>query len=314
MTLSGPRALDMALDTDAVRFVQPHSESSPAHAATGGCGQLCSATPISAYHEVMSIDVAALVEALRVDPSQRAALRDALGMTDVDVRSALNELAQAQTRTEARLDQLAQAQTRTEARLDELAQAQARTEARVDELTKNVSALALQVAELSQAVKGLLDVVAGMQDRLGKLDGSDLERRYRERGPAYLGRLARRLQLVTSQRLSEMVDDAEVAGLLNEQDADALMVTDAVFSGQDRHTREPIHLTVEVSVTVDRTDIRRARERADLLGQIVDTPVIAVVAGDHVPEAVAQAAQDADVWCVARGHVLGPQDDIDEFR
>lgn len=231
----------------------------------------------------MTIDAAALVQALRDDPAQRAALRDALGVDDVAVRGALTELAQAQARTEARLD----------------------------ELIKAVSQLSGEVGELAQAVKGLLDVTAGMQDRLAKLDGSDLERRYRERGPAYLLRVARRLRLIDSAELARMVDDGQEAGQLRQRDAESLMVADAVFRGQRRDDRSPVHLVVEASVTVARHDVRRARERADLLARIVDTPVLAIVAGDHVPDPVAQAAHDSDVWCVARGRVLSPQDDLD---
>lgn len=292
----------------------------------------------------MAIDVTALVQALRQNPDQQAALREALGIPDVDVRRSLDELAQAQHATEERLaqltervdqlgyrvdqlgqrvdqlgervDQLAQAQARTEARLDQLgdrvdqlAQAQARTEARLDELAKDVAALTGRVAELTGAVQGLVDVVSGMQDRLGQLSGTDLERRYRERGPAYLLRLARRLALVASERLAVMVDDAEQAGALSATEVESLMVADAVFSGRRRSDGAPIHLVVEVSVTVGHNDVRRARERADLLARIVDTPVLAVVAGEYIPEPVAVAAQDAEVWCVMRGRVLGPDDD-----
>lgn len=263
-------------------------------------------------------DVTALVEALLRDPSQQAALRDALGI-DVDVRGSLEALARAQTRTEARLDtlgqrveELAQAQTRTEARVEELARAQARTEARVDELAKDLRALTVQVNDLAASVAGLLDVVSGMGDQLGKLSGHDLERRYRERGPAYLQQLARRLALIDSQRLAVMVDDAEADGTLARHQSDAVLLADAVFRGRLRGG-DDVHLVLEVSVTVARHDVRRARDRADLLARVVDTPTIAVVAGEYVPETVAQAAQDAEVWCVMRGRILGPGDDVEDF-
>jgi len=156
-------------------------------------------------------------------------------------------------------------------------------------------------------------VVAGMQDRMGRLDGSDLERRYRERGHAYLSRLALRLRLIDSAALAAMVADAEESGALSQRDSESLMVADAVFAGQLRRDRSRAHLMVGVSVTVARNEVRRARERAELLGKVVDTPVVAVVAGDYVPEPVAAAAQAADVWCVARGGVLAPDDDLEDF-
>ncbi len=282
----------------------------------------------------MAIDVSALVRALAQDPAQRSALREALGIADVDLLGALKrladaqgrtedrldrlgqrveELAHAQTRTEARVEELAQAQARTEARVEELAQAQARTEARLDELSKRVAQLAAQMSELAATVAGLLDVSAGLVDRMGEFAGHDLERRYRERGPAYLLRLARRLELIDSQALAVMVDDAQLDERITQLEAESLMVADAVFRGRLRDTGEPVHVVLEVSMTVARHDVRRARERADLLARLVETPVLAAVAGDHVPEPVAVAAQDAEVWCVRRGRVLAPTDDVDDF-
>jgi len=66
----------------------------------------------------VSIDVSALVRALRENPADRAALREVLAGEDLDLRATLAELAAAQRRTE-------------------------------------------------HAVQGLVDVVAGMQDRMG---------------------------------------------------------------------------------------------------------------------------------------------------
>lgn len=207
------------------------------------------------------------------------------------------ELAAAQTRTEQRLEalaravqELADAQRRTEQRLDELAQAQRRTE---------------------ESLKSLIDVVSGMNDRVAKLDGWALEQRYRDKGHAYFQRVARRLHLIDGNALSPLVDDAREAGKLSERDAGSLMYADAVFSGRSQRDGTPVHLVVEASVTIGRHDVRRARERADLFARVVDTPVLAVVAGEFAPQSVAEAAQDADVWRVTNGNVVGPDEDLE---
>jgi predicted nuclease with TOPRIM domain len=64
---------------------------------------------------------------------------------------AVNELAQAQARTEERLNQLAQAQARTEERLNELAQAQARTEERLNQLAQAQTRTEERLNQLAQA-------------------------------------------------------------------------------------------------------------------------------------------------------------------
>ena len=214
----------------------------------------------------MSFDLGDLIQALRADPAQRDVLRRELLGDQPDLHDSLSRLANAQERTEARLEGLARAQERTE-----------------------------------EALKGLVDVVTGMNDRLARIDGESLERRYRERGHAYFMRIARRLHPLDPGALSALVDDARRDGRLSELEVESLLQTDAVFAGHSRDSEAPVHLVVEASVTIGHHNVRRARERADLLARVVDTPVIPVVAGQFAPEPVALAAQDAGVWRVTDG-------------
>ncbi|MDQ3973204.1 MAG: hypothetical protein M3276_02510, partial [Actinomycetota bacterium] len=201
----------------------------------------------------------------------------------------------------ARVDALAQAQERTEARLEALT-------ARVEELAKDLAELARRQARTEDALKSLVDVVTGMNDRVAKVDGYVLERRYRERGHAYFAPIVRRLRFVDGNELAALVDDARQARVLSSFDADSLLQADGVFAGLSHDDGSPVHLLFEASVTVGHHDVRRARERADLLAQVVGTPVFAAVAGEHVPQPVAQAAQDADVWQVVDGRARSPYD------
>jgi DNA anti-recombination protein RmuC len=266
----------------------------------------------------MAVDLSALIQLLEDDPAQRTALRQAILGDVPDLTSALASLtgevaalAQAQGRTEERLSELAQAQGRTEERLSELAQAQGRTEERLSELADDLRALTESHRKLAESVRMLLDTVRGMNDKLARLDGESLERRYREKGQAYFAPLARRLQLLDGNALGVLLDDAEEAGRLTHQDVNDVLLADAVFSGRGRLSRAPLHLVVEASVTIDRHDVRRACERADLLARAVDGEVIAVVAGEMVPSAVVAAAQEAGAWCVTDGHAVAPEDDIE---
>ena len=65
----------------------------------------------------------------------------------------MQELAEAQKRTEARVEELAEAQKRTEARVEELAEAQKRTEARVEELAEAQKKTEIKVEELAESQK-----------------------------------------------------------------------------------------------------------------------------------------------------------------
>jgi acetylornithine deacetylase/succinyl-diaminopimelate desuccinylase-like protein len=67
----------------------------------------------------------------------------------------MEELAQAQGRTEVRMEELAQAQGRTEVRMEELAQAQGRTEVRMEELAQAQGHTESALRQLAQGVGGL---------------------------------------------------------------------------------------------------------------------------------------------------------------
>lgn len=150
-----------------------------------------------------------------------------------------------------------------------------------------------------------------MNDRLGRVDGESFERRCRERGHAYFQRIARRLRQVDPGDLAAVVDDARGEGRLSDLDAESMLFADAVFTGRAWDTDQAVHLVVEASVTINHGDVRRARERADLLSVVIDTPVIAVVFGEFAPEPVMIAAQDADVWQVTGGRTISPGEDLD---
>ncbi|MBW1974646.1 MAG: hypothetical protein JRI45_03625 [Deltaproteobacteria bacterium] len=90
-----------------------------------------------------------------------------------ELRDAVKELAQAQTRTEQRLEELAEAQKKTEARLDSLAQkveelteAQKRTEARVEELAEAQKKTETRVEELAEAQKRTEEEIRALARRL----------------------------------------------------------------------------------------------------------------------------------------------------
>ncbi|MGI9119188.1 MAG: hypothetical protein ACR2G7_03520 [Acidimicrobiales bacterium] len=281
----------------------------------------------------MAVDLDALIRLLEQEPEQRRALRRAIFGDEPDLAAALatltqrvDALAEAQRRTEQQVAGLAEAQRRTEARLDalieevrELAAAQRRTDTRLDSLAEEVRELAKEVRELSSAqlrtensLSSLIDVVKGMNDRVGKLDGYELERRYREKGHAYLSRIARRLQSLDTNTLSPLLDEAEKTGRASPDEVDSILLVDAIFTGRRRSDGVPVHLVIEASVTIARYDVSRARERADLLARVLGTDVVAVVAGEMVSAPVLEAARDAGVWCVTNGQTVSPEADREE--
>ncbi|MGC8972548.1 MAG: chordopoxvirus fusion protein [bacterium] len=92
----------------------------------------------------------------------------------LNLKSAVNELAEAQRRTEERLERLemiveslAEAQRRTEERVNELAEAQRRTEERVNELAEAQRRTEESLRELTLVVKDLQKQVGGIAHSVG---------------------------------------------------------------------------------------------------------------------------------------------------
>jgi hypothetical protein len=132
--------------------------------------------------EVVVIDRAALLAELQraFDAQTAGVLLDVLEKVAVQVhatsvtredfgelRRIVEELAEAQRRTEERVGELAKAQRRTEERVGELAEAQRRTEERVGSLELAVERLAEAQRRTEQAVARLSRQVGGLSETVG---------------------------------------------------------------------------------------------------------------------------------------------------
>ncbi len=231
------------------------------------------------------------------------------------------ELIEAQKRTEQRVAELAEAQKRTEQRLDrleavvaELIEAQKRTEQRLDRLEAVVAELIeaqkrteQRVAELAEAQKrteqilqGLIGRVDRMDEKLGRLVGESLERRYRERAFAYFGPIMRRIRVVSLQDVVADIEDR-----LTEAELNDLLPLDVLVRGQVQQLAQKpeVWLAIEVSAVVDRSDVERARRRAGLLRKAGLT-TIPVAAGEEVTEGARQLAQRENVMLLQDGQRL----------
>ena len=85
------------------------------------------------------------------------------------VWKAINELAEAQKRTEQRVNELAEAQKRTEQRLNELAEAQKRSEERTTKLEKALAELVEAQKRTEQRVNELAEAQKKTEQRLNEL-------------------------------------------------------------------------------------------------------------------------------------------------
>ncbi len=110
-----------------------------------------------------------------------------------------------------------------------------------------------------------------------------LERKVRERAPAYFGRYFRRVKAVPIEEWSEKLEDALDGGLISEEERKDALNLDALIRVKSEDGRDLL-LAVEVSHTLEDKDADRALKRANVIARVYGIETIPVVIGAYVPE------------------------------
>ena len=215
-----------------------------------------------------------LLRLLRERPEWRDQLRQVLlvdGLVDAirGLSEEVRRLAEAQLKAEGRIGRLEEAITR-------LTEAQLKTEETVRILVRDV----------------------------GDLKGESLERAYRDRAPAYFGRILQRIRVLDPQRLGLLLDEAVEAGRITpDQRIDALEA-DVVMEG--RRDGEDVYLVAEVSWQIGAEDVERAIRRASVVERALDRRTLAAVAGRELSRDRRTQRVAPTVWRVVDGTVSPP--------
>jgi uncharacterized protein YoxC len=183
----------------------------------------------------------------------------------------------------ARLDSLAERLDALTARVDSIAE-------RLDALTARVESLTVQVEKLTLALMQTDATVKAQGARLDAAIGDLAEARYERRAGAYFSHLARRIQVVDSSTLADLLEDAVDEGRIARGERQDAMRTDLVLTGRRREDGADTYFAVEVSVGIGVDDVRRAADRAAVLAKL-GRPAIPVVAGERIDPEPAELAR-----------------------
>ena len=247
-------------------------------------------------------DISDLIRILRDDPAWADAVRSVLLSQELlrlpeEVAALTRAFREHAETTNRRLESL-------EAGQDELRQGQARLQTTVDGLQTSVDGLQTTVDGLQTTVDGLQTTVNGMRGDLGNLSGSFFQRR----AASFAERVARRdfqLRQTSLVHHADQVGDSTLKQKLNdaaedatrdftEDDADLVERADAVIAGKSLDGTEA-YLLVEMSVTVAKDDVDRAKDGAEALQRAVGTTTHALVIGEAITDEAATLAKDRAV-------------------
>ena len=258
-------------------------------------------TPIETFEDILA--------AMERNPHLRAAMRQhILDQEFLQLPSIVRELQQ----TVAELAQLVRDYIQsTNERLDrlerdvaELKAGQANLQQDVAELKIGQARLESDVAELKTGQARLESDVAELKTGQARLDGnmnrligSDYERKAARRA----GRLVQRhlgisgfrvIYAITTpdqNRIPDLLNRAIAEGAITADEADELENADIILESDGQYT------VTEVSVVLDEDDVKRSRERADLLVKVTTAPVKATAIGTHALASAVQFAANNEV-------------------
>ncbi len=220
-----------------------------------------------------------LLSIIRTHPELRQELRTAL-LPELDtwfdeVKQALRELAEAQRRTEECLQQLTSRVDRLEVKVDRL-------EVKVDQLEVKVDQLDTRLTRLEDRVeRGFAEAAAdrnGMKHTIGILKGKTYERECCDKAAGVFGRYLKRGHDLSIE-LSDLLQQAEINGLITENEYDQVYAADLLWGGKLKSNDDDLILVVEASWLALDTDIERTIARSNILRKagLKALPVVAAV-------------------------------------
>ena len=223
-------------------------------------------------------DISDLVRILREDPDWAEAVRSVL---------LSQELKSLPERFDKFVELTRENNELVNRRLERLEEGQQRLEREIETLKTDVGTLKGSDTE-RRARENILNIA---KDELDLSRGSILLARGRNTAPEFLG----------------SINDAEVLGLITEEQADHVLLADIIIRARRGVDREYVHGVFEVSSTIGQNDIRRARERADAVAAATGEEAIAAVIGGTIQPPQRTQAEEMDVRVLMPGMFRSPE-------
>jgi len=151
---------------------------------------------------------------------------------------------------------------------------------KVEVLEQDMGVVKQKVEVLEKDVAWLKKEVKSLKVDVASLKGDNLERKVREKAPAYFGRFFRKIKVIDIQQWAEKLDDAEDQGLITPEEREQALNLDILLRAK-KEGRELL-LAVEVSYTVEEKDAVRALERANTFYKLYQIETIPVVVGVEI--------------------------------
>lgn len=283
------------------------------------------AEQISSYALASSRAITAIVERQDRFEAEVAELKAA----QVRLEASVQEMRESQARVEARQDrmehdvadlksdmvevkadvvELKGAQDRFEAKQDTFQTSLDRFEARQDTFEAKQDRFETKQAEFQISLDRFEATQNRMQGQLNNLTGTDYERKVVKRAPRaarrYLGLrnvgVVYGIDVEGSIDIQALLEKATESRDITDEQADEVERADLILKGE-RTSNEEVFAIAEVSITIDDSDIDRARNRANILTNASRLPALAVVIGAAISDVNRERANYSGVTVIIMG-------------
>jgi uncharacterized protein YoxC len=213
----------------------------------------------------------------------------------------MDQLAERMDQLTERMDQLTERMDQLAERMDQLTERMDQLAERMDQLAERMDQLAVRMEELAEAQRRTETTVQRLVVQVGGLRGAEIERRYRERAPAYFAPFVRRIHALSVEEVAALLDELEARTPLDARDRAEILHTDLVVRGTRPADGVEMYLAVEVSAGIGLYDVERACERAQVLQRVTGKPAMGVVAGETITREGEDAVRRLHAWQVLDG-------------
>jgi outer membrane murein-binding lipoprotein Lpp len=197
---------------------------------------------------------------------------------------------------DVKVDRLEEKVDHVDAKVDRLEEKVDHVDAKVDRLEEKVDR---GFAEAAAERGEMRNDIKQLQTDVGELKGFHVEAGYSRRVAGIFGRVIDAGH-DASRDVAKHLRTAMDAQRVSEDDVDQALAADLIWAGRQHPSGLNIHLVIEASWTVDKTDVQRARQRAAIL-RAAGLRAIGVAAGKDWPDPIKALARQQNIVIVIDG-------------
>ena len=250
----------------------------------------------------MTVDLDALLAALKSDPAARDAIRREV-LTE-DLLALPGQVERLAAHTDARFAEVGIALAGLASRMDQLTARMDQLTARMDQLTARMDQLASRMDQLTEAQAQTEDTLARLIARVdvmggevSSLLGADYEREVLASPDGVeeaVGAAFGTVRPLTGEELTAHLSKAISEGRVTPQAARDVRRANGVFLWDQGPNDSPVYCVVEASVTAQARDVERAQRRAAQLA-LTGVQTVPVVLGIRAAPEIAPAIEDKQI-------------------